>query len=85
MSDIPEAPDVETQVVYLDKPCIISIDPVEVTPKPVYPQQGEDKKAWATEVREIVKKYISDLEAENRALRSQIEEHNSLEPKCSPD
>lgn len=85
LPDIPEAPEVDVQTVYLDKPCIVNISAPAPNTLPDYPPFDEsDPAGWAKEVRRIYKIREVRREAEIDALRHVIDEHNLLEPKCSP-
>ena len=83
-SPVPNAPEVEIQEVYFDKPCIVQIEAVASAILLAYPTFSEEEaKAWAQEFRRINKRNLAMKDAEIEALRHQITEHNKLEPKCS--
>jgi hypothetical protein len=85
MKPVPEAPDVDTQIVKVEVPCIIQIDEINEPEYPEYPSRESyaDAKAWAKEVRRVHKLIQAKMRSYIDALKHQISEHNRLEPKCS--
>jgi hypothetical protein len=82
---VPQAPDVRPQDVYKEVPCIIQIEEIQCAELPqAQPRESfTDLKAWAKEVRRVIKLREVILKDCIDALRHQISEHNKLEPQCS--
>jgi len=77
-------PKIEYQEVLISQPCIIYMD---IPPRPFYesfPELGGDSKEWALEVERVVQANRAKREAYIESLLFLVEEHNRLEPQCSP-